>query len=129
MASTNVGIMFAIIVLSITDKGAHFFDQVLGPDKANQMRYVFQQLLCYWVWLKKEFYWKVGDTAAKEAACTAIQTMLSQLVQLWPRERGQGWQTAKHHEQLHVPDDIEAYGAHRNYHSGSSEHSQSHREY
>ena len=60
--------MFAIIVLSITDKGAHFFDQVLGPDKANQMQYVFQQLLCYWVWLKKEFYWKVGDTAAKEAA-------------------------------------------------------------
>ena len=121
-ASTNVGIMFAIIVLSITDKGAHFFDHVLGPDKANQMRYVFQQLLCYWVWLKKEFYWKVGDTAAKEAARKAIQTMLSQLVQLWPRERGQGWQTAKHHEQLHVPDDIEAYGAHRNYHSGSSEH-------
>ena len=48
--------------------------------------------------------------------------MLSQLVQLWPRERGQGWQTAKHHEQLHLPDDIEAYGAHCNYHSGSSEH-------
>jgi hypothetical protein len=114
--------MFAIIVMSITDKGADFFNQVLGPVKANQMRYVFQQLLCYWVWLKKEFYWKLGDTTAKEAARTAIQTMLSQLGELWPRERGQGWQTAKHHEQMHVPDDIEAYGAHRNYHSGCSEH-------
>ena len=44
------------------------------------------------------------------------------VVQLWPRERGQGWQTAKHHEQMHVPDDIEAYGAHHNYHTGPSEH-------
>jgi hypothetical protein len=121
-ASTNVGIMFTVIILSLTDKGAFFFDEVLGSDKANKMCYVFQQMLCYWVWLKKEFYWKIGDTVAKEAAHTAIQTMLSQLVELWPCERGQGWQTAKHHEQMHVPDDIEAYGAHRNYHTGPSEH-------
>ena len=114
--------MFTIIVLSLTNKGAHFFDTVLGVERANKMRYVFQQLLCYWVWLKKEYYWKVGDTAGKEAARSAIQKMLVQLVQLWPRERGQGWQTAKHHEQMHVPDDIEAYGAHRNYHTGPSEH-------
>ena len=49
-ASTNVGIMFLVVILSLTDKGAHYFEQVLGPTKANQMRYVFQQLLCYWVW-------------------------------------------------------------------------------
>ena len=54
-ASTNVGIM---VILSLTDKGAHYFEQVLGATKANQMHYVFQQLLCYWVWLKKEFHWK-----------------------------------------------------------------------
>ena len=84
-ASTNVGIMFTIIVLSLTSKGARFFDTVLGEEKANKMRYVFQQLLCYWVWLKKEYYWKVGDTNGKEAARLAIQKMLVQLVQLWPR--------------------------------------------
>ena len=45
------------------------------------------------------------------------------VVQLWSREHGQGWQTAKQHEYMHVwPDDIEAYGAHRNYHTGPSEH-------
>jgi hypothetical protein len=39
--STNVGILFAVIVLSFTDKGAQFFDTaVLG--EANQMRQVFQ---------------------------------------------------------------------------------------
>ena len=47
-ASTNVGIMFTIIVLSLTDKGAHFFDTVLGEERANKLRYVFQQQLCYW---------------------------------------------------------------------------------
>jgi hypothetical protein len=29
---------------------------------------------------------------------------------------------AKHHEQIHVPDDIDSLGAHQNYHTGSSEH-------
>jgi hypothetical protein len=81
-----------------------------------------KHLLCYWVWLKKEFYWKIGDHEAKEAACTAMQKMLSQLAAPWPRECGQGWQTAKNHEQLHVPDDIEAYGAPCNTNSGSAEH-------
>jgi hypothetical protein len=74
------------------------------------------------VLVKNEFYWKIGDTVAKEAAHTTIQTMLSQLVELWPRARGQGWQTAKHHEQMHVPDAIDAYRAHWNYHTGPSEH-------
>jgi hypothetical protein len=111
-----------VVVLSMTTKGRHFFDSTLGAVKAQNLRYVFQQLLCYWVWLKKDFYWKAGDVQAKEAARTAIQTMLAQLVQLWPREQGQGWQTAKHHEQIHVPDDIDSLGAHQNYHTGPSEH-------
>jgi hypothetical protein len=48
--------------------------------------------------------------------------MLAELVLLWPRESGNGWQTAKHHEQNHVPDDIDSLGAHQNYHTGPSEH-------
>jgi hypothetical protein len=52
----------------------------------------------------------------------AIRTMLAELVLLWPRESGNGWQTAKHHKQIHVPDDIDSLGAHENYHTGLSEH-------
>jgi hypothetical protein len=37
--------------------------------------------------------------------------MLRELIRLWPRVRGQGWEKAKIHEQLHVPDDIERNGA------------------
>jgi hypothetical protein len=121
-ASTNVGIMFTVVVLSMTTKGRNFFDEALGALKAQKMRYVFQQLLSYWVWLKKDLYWKAGDVLAKEAAKMAIRTMLAELVLLWPRESGNGWQTAKHHEQIHVPDDIDSLGAHQNYHTGPSEH-------
>ena len=37
--------------------------------------------------------------------------MLRELMCLWPRVRGQGWEKAKIHEQLHVPDDIKQNGA------------------
>jgi hypothetical protein len=47
------GIMFDVVVLSLVDKKAHFLDTVLGAEKANQIWYVFQQMLCYWVWSKK----------------------------------------------------------------------------
>jgi hypothetical protein len=36
-ASTNVIIMFMVVVLLLTDLGASFFDEVLGSDKANKM--------------------------------------------------------------------------------------------
>jgi hypothetical protein len=121
-ASTNVGIMFTVVLLSLTTKGSNFFNIALGPLKAQKMRYVFQQLLSYWVWLKKDLFWVAGDVEAKESARTAIRTMLAELVLLWPRESGNGWQTAKHHEQIHVPDDIDSLGAHQNYHTGPSEH-------
>jgi hypothetical protein len=67
-----------------------------------------------------------GDVVARtEAARMAIWTiLLAELVLLWPRESGNGWQTAKeHHEQIHVLDDIDSLlGAHQNYHTGPLEH-------
>jgi hypothetical protein len=47
--------------------------------------------------------------------------MLFELMKLWPREKGQGWEKAKLHEQLHVPDDIERNGAPISWHSGCTE--------
>ena len=48
--------------------------------------------------------------------------MLRELIRLWPRVRGQGWEKAKIHEQLHVPDDIEQNGAPQVSHTGPTEH-------
>jgi hypothetical protein len=63
-----------------------------------------------------------GDVLSREGARTAIWTMLRELQHLWPRSAGQGWEKAKNHEQLHVPDDIERNSAVQNYHTGPIEH-------
>jgi hypothetical protein len=121
-AKYRVGIMLTIVVLTLQDDGYALFTEVFGSTaRVAQMRQVFQMMLCYWVWLKKDKYWKRGDRAAKQSARVAIQTMLSELMKLWPREKGQGWEKAKVHEQLHVPDDIERNGSPRGWHSGPTE--------
>ena len=60
------------------------------------------------------------------SALTSIRVMLGKLKTLWPRKKGQGWDLAKFHEQLHVPDDIERNGAPQNYHTGPTENNHIH---
>ena len=86
------------------------------------MRQAFQMILAYWVWLKRDTFWKPGDKEAKLAARKAISVMLRELIRLWPRTKGQGWAKAKIHEQLHVPDDIEWNRAPQGSHTGPTEH-------
>jgi hypothetical protein len=79
-------------------------------------------LLSSWVWLKRDSYWKRGDKDAKESARKAIRIMLRELIRLWPCVHGNGWEKAKIHKQLHVPDDIERNGAPQGSHTGPTEH-------
>ena len=122
-AGYKVGIMFTIIVVSLQEDGVTYFTKVLGtPQRLKNMRLAFQMLLSYWVWLKRDTYWLRGDKPAKAKARAAISIMLHELSRLWPRLRGQGWEKAKVHEQLHVPDDIERNGAPQGSHTGPTEH-------
>jgi hypothetical protein len=124
-AKYKIGIMFTIVTVSLQDKGKSLFeDVVLGSNaRLNDMRQVFQMMLAYWVWLKKETYWVRGDVLSREGAHTAIRTMLRELKHLWPRSAGQGWEKAKIHKELHVPDNgIKRNGAVKNYHTGPTEH-------
>jgi hypothetical protein len=122
-AKLKVDIMFTLVVVSLQEEGSKFFTLVLGSSqRVNEMRHVFQMLLLYWAWLKRDSYWKRGNKDAKESARTAIRVMLRELIRLWPRVRGQGWEKAKIHEQLHVPDDIERNGAPQGSHRGPTEH-------
>jgi hypothetical protein len=122
-AKLKGGIMFTIVVVSLWEEGMKYFTQVLGsPQRPNEMRQLFQMLLSYWVWLKRDSYWKRGDKDAKESAQKAIRVMLRELIRLWPCVRGNGWEKAKIHKQLHVPDDIERNGAPQGSHTGPTEH-------
>ena len=76
------------------------------------MLYVFELMLCYWAWLKRDTYWSPGDKNAREAAEAAIDTMISELVKFWPRADGNGWHITKVHEQQHVLQDIVHFGRH-----------------
>jgi hypothetical protein len=77
--------MFTIVTVSLQDEGISLFENVLGSnERLNDVRQVFQMMLAYWVWLKKETYWVRVDVLSREGAHTAIRTMLRDLNQLWP---------------------------------------------
>jgi hypothetical protein len=119
----KVGKMFAVVVLASTRRGEAFFTAHLGGSvQWERMLYCFQQVLSYWAWLKQDTYWDCGDDKARDGARAAIDTMIQQMQNLFPRDDGLGWNLTKMHEQRHVPDDIHRMGAHYNVHSGPQEH-------
>ena len=120
-ANEKVGILTTITIVALTQDGEEFFNRVLGVDGAKAMVTVFQMLLSYWMWLKKPTYWQRHMSHERETAKRAIRMMMEQLITLWPRGTGNGWEKPKLHEQLHVPDDIERNGAVQNYHTGPTE--------
>jgi hypothetical protein len=64
------------------------------------MTHVFQQILCYWAWLKQDTYWMANDQAACADASASIKIMLAQIQTLWPRKDGLHWNLTKLHEQM-----------------------------
>ena len=121
-SSYRVGIMFTFMVISLQSDGIKYFESVLGSKTMVQnMRECFQMILSYWVWLKKQKYWKIDDVKASSDALEAIRCMLSRITAFWPREKGQGWDLPKFHEQLHIIDDIIQNGAPSGSHTGPME--------
>ena len=120
-ADQKVGILFTIVLLSVTTLGQKVFVDAMGGEKTRDMIEVFQMMLCYLWWLKRTTFWKRGDKTARDEAQQAIRILLMQLTDLWPRNNGQGWVLAKFHEQLHVTDDIERNGNPHNSDSGPTE--------
>jgi hypothetical protein len=120
----KVGKFMGVIAVSLTLEGQQFFESVLpdGIEGWRKMTYVFQQIICYWAWLKQEKFWMVNDTTARDNASFAIRKMMEQLQSLWPRDDGEGWDLTKVHEQYHVPEDLERHGCHKNVHSAPQEH-------
>jgi hypothetical protein len=120
----KVGKFMAIITTALTLEGQQFFESVLpdGLEGWRKMTYVFQQIMCYWTWLKQEKFWLINDPDGCDNASFAIRKMMEQLQALWPREDGLGWDITKFHEQFHVPEDLERHGCHKNVHTAPQEH-------
>ena len=86
------------------------------------MLYIFEMLLCFWAWLKKDEYWHRGDEQSLADAKHAIATLLSETIVHFDRSSGQGWSIPKFHELLHIANNIRLWGSHQNIHSGPQEH-------
>ena len=71
--------------------------------------------------VKKTKYWKIDNVKASSDALEAIRCMLSRITAFWPREKGQGWDLPKFHEQLHIIDDIIQNAAPSASHTGPME--------
>ena len=128
MASTqHVGQMLCILLLTLTDDGCDILKTQLKKSYNNpeqrmkNMQHVFSVMLCYWSWLKKDKFWKTEDTNSRKATEISIRKMLKCMVDLWPRDVGQGWHKPKLHEQIHVARDIQRNGSPRNSYSGFTE--------
>jgi hypothetical protein len=104
----RIGKMFAIVATALTLEGEKIFEKHLSGGHAtwNKMVYVFQQILCYWTWLKQDKFWMVGDELACQNATTSIRIMMDHLQSLWPWCDGLEWNLNKLHKQFHVPLDI-----------------------
>jgi hypothetical protein len=118
----KTGKFFAIAMLSNTLPGQEYFTEVLGDANAwRDMNEIFQMLLCYWAWLKRDTYWAMGDKDTEYDVLEAIRTMIHKLTTLWPRATGNGWDLPKVHAQFHVPYNIARFGNQMNVHSGPQE--------
>ena len=122
-AGTKMGILFAFVLAAQTNDGRML---LLKHDKTapiyGNMIQVFEMLLCYWAWLKKDEYWHINDFEALQTAKDAIWVLTSGLKTLIPHTTGQLWKIPKIHEQLHIAFYIQLFGAHRNMHTGPQEH-------
>ena len=117
----RAGMVFALCIASLTRDGHAAFSRV-DEDVTRDISYTLEMLLCYWAWLKQDQYWKVDSIIQLDTVNHAVSTLLEELVSCVPRLRGNGWNIPKVHEQLHVPAYIQMFGAHRNLHTGPTEH-------
>ena len=95
---------------------------MLSNQQFVNLLFVFEMMLCYREWLKKDNYLKKSDDLAFWNAKKAIEKLLKSIITLFPRSTRQNWEVAKVHEQLHVAQNIKYFGAHQNVHTGPQEH-------
>ena len=117
----RAGMVFALTIASLTRDGKAAFVR-LDDGVIHEITYALEMLMCYWAWLKQDKYWQTNSMEQLDHVKTAVSTMLDELITCIPRFKGNGWNIPKIHEQLHVPFYIQMFGAHRNLHTGPTEH-------
>ena len=84
-AGTKMGILFTFVIAAQTNQG----HQLLMRKNKTALIYadmiqVFEMLLCYWAWLKKDEYWLCKNKSGLLTAKNAIWVLINRLKTLFP---------------------------------------------
>ena len=78
---------------------------------------VFEMMLCFHAWYKSETPIK-WDESSFSTISHSIRSMMKSIIEVFPRNEGNGWNIQKLHELLHIPTDIMNFGSPKNFDTG-----------
>jgi hypothetical protein len=118
-ARERLGLVFLFVILAQFDEGWQIFEHAFrGHENTSvaQIIQVFEALLCFDAWLMQDTFWKVPDLCgAKASAKASIEKLMHMCQKSIPNIKQNGWKFPKFHELLHIVDDMERFGAPRNF--------------
>ena len=118
-ARERLGLVFLFVILSQYDEGWDILDHTFQRRSTTTVKNVvevFEALLCFDAWLMQDTFWDSSNSAqAMQSAQLSIEALLKLCKNNIPAFKENGWKFPKFHELLHVVDDIERFGAPRNF--------------
>ena len=118
-ARERLGLVFLFVILSQYDEGWDILDDTFARRSIATVKNiveVFEALLCFDAWLMQDTFWdRSNSTNAIQSARSSIEALLKMCKNNIPAMKENCWKFPKFHELLHIVDDIERFGAPRNF--------------
>jgi len=116
-ASERVGLLFLMVILANIDRGSAIFEAAFAlKDNGKTVQdiiEVLEALLTFDAWLNQDSYWALQNaTRYMRSAQNSIQALLQLCKECFPHHK---WQFPKFHEMLHIINDMERFGATKNF--------------
>jgi hypothetical protein len=112
-------LVFLFVFLSQYDEGWDILDHAFERRSIATVKNiveVFEALLCFDAWLMQDTFWdRSNSTNAIQSARSSIEALLKMCKNNIPAMKENCWKFPKFHELLHIVDDIERFGAPRNF--------------
>jgi hypothetical protein len=117
-AAERVGLVFLFVILVQHDVGWAIVSAALQKHATDlvDILELFEAMLCFDAWLNQDTYWLLDTTeVAKRQLVTSIQHLMDMCAARIPSTKQHAWNFPKFHELLHLPDDMERFGASINF--------------
>ena len=101
------------------DEGWEIFEHAFkyhDNTSVAQVIHVIEAYLCFDAWLMRDTFWMIPDLCgAKSSAKASIEKLMQMCQTNIPVMKQNGWKFPKFHELLHIIDDMERFGAPRDF--------------